>query len=339
MSEVQGFYRLDDRAQIRHLTRLAESAIRHWDGDFRDIRLIKYRENAVFSIQAECGKRMALRIHRFGYHSDAELLSELRWMEALGESGFAVPRIVPARTGAPFVTVTGPGIPEPRQVDLLTWVEGEPLGQVETNLSQMPHSIYREMGRLAGLLHNHTASWALPEDFTRHAWDLEGLVGDDPFWGRFWELPALSADQLALLKAARARAQKDLAELETGPHNYGLIHADFVPENLLLSDKGLSLIDFDDAGFGWHMFELATALVFHCGTNYFDDMRKGLLEGYRSVRPLPREEEKRLPLFLFLRASTYLGWVHTRSETQTAKELTPFLIGNACALAETYLRG
>lgn len=338
MAEVQDFYSLDDAAQIRLLTRLAENAIRHWDGDFRDIGLIKYRENAVFSVRAANGARMALRIHRHGYHTDAELLSELQWMEALARSDFAVPRIIPARNGTPFVTVADPGIPEPRQVDLLTWIDGEPLGQVESSLSEVSGSLFHEMGRLAGALHNHTESWPLPEGFTRHAWDLEGLVGDNPFWGRFWELPALAADQLALLNAARARARDDLAALHTGPHNYGLIHADFVPENLLVSDRGLCLIDFDDAGFGWHMFELATALVFHCGADYFNAMKEGLLAGYRSVRSLSREDEDRLPLFLFLRASTYLGWVHTRSETQTARELTPYLIENACALASAYLR-
>ena len=43
------------------------------------------------------------------------------------------------------------------------------------------------------------------------------------------------------------------------------------------------------------------------------------------------------PLFLFLRSTTYLGWVQTRPETQTAKELGPFLIDRACLVARRYL--
>lgn len=337
MSQELNFYQLDDQAQAALLTRLAENSLHYWEDDFSDVKLIKYRENAVFSVRNRSGDKFALRIHRYGYHNDAELLSELRWMEALGEKGFAVPRVVPARTATPFVTVSDPHIPEPRQIDLLTWISGKPLGQIETGMSRMPDSVYQEMGHLAGELHNQAEAWVLPQGFTRHAWNLEGLLGENPFWGRFWELSALTADQRALLTKARVRAHKDLTAIDTGPNTYGLIHADFVPENLLVTDKGLGLIDFDDAGFGWHMFELATALVFHCGTDYFDAMKKGLFDGYRSVRPLSEKEEARLPLFLFLRATTYLGWVHTRSETQTAKELTPMLIENACTLASTYL--
>ncbi len=36
------------------------------------------------------------------------------------------------------------------------------------------------------------------------------------------------------------------------------------------------LIDFDDAGFGWHLFELATALYFEMEQDYFAVPRAGL---------------------------------------------------------------
>ena len=44
-----------------------------------------------------------------------------------------------------------------------------------------------------------------------------------------------------------------------------------------------------------------------------------------------------LPLFYAVRGLTYLGWVHTRQETETARELTPTLVGLACEAAEGYL--
>ncbi|MFT5133189.1 MAG: hypothetical protein ACI9SC_001658, partial [Gammaproteobacteria bacterium] len=43
------------------------------------------------------------------------------------------------------------------------------------------------------------------------------------------------------------------------------------------------------------------------------------------------------PIFMMARACTYLGWVHTRSETETAQELTPILIDMAFATAEDYM--
>ena len=44
-----------------------------------------------------------------------------------------------------------------------------------------------------------------------------------------------------------------------------------------------------------------------------------------------------VPLFFLARGLTYVAWVHTRHETETAKELTPMLLTAACELAEEYL--
>ena len=96
-------------------------------------------------------------------------------------------------------------------------------------------------------------------------------------------------------------------------------------------------IDFDDAGFGWHLFELATSLYFITGDSIYPTAREALIRGYRSERALPDDALGRLPLFLAARGTTYLGWVHTRQGSDTARELTPFLIERACAVAEEFL--
>lgn len=336
------FYRLSDEAQAERLADLARIALDRWPGSFDDIRLIKYRENAVFSAHRNDGARVAVRVHRHAYHSDAALRSELLWMQALEREGVAVPPILPSRDGAVFETVSAPGVPEPRQVDVLGWLSGTPAGSSEEGLGLDPaeaERLFFAAGVLAATMHDRAAAMALPHDFERHAWDEAGLIGPDPLWGRYLDLGILSAEQRALLAEASRRAAFDLAEFGRGAHNYGLIHADFVPENLLVEDGQLKLIDFDDGGFGWHMFDLATALYFNLDHPAYDSMERALFGGYRSVRALPDDHEGRLPLFLFLRSTTYLGWVQTRPETQTAKELGPFLVERACTVAERYLAG
>ena len=116
-----------------------------------------------------------------------------------------------------------------------------------------------------------------------------------------------------------------------------MIHADFLMENLLIDGDRVRLIDFDDAGFGWHLFEIATSLYFILGEPFFEQARDALIKGYRRHRQLPDEYLELLPLFFLARGFTYVGWVHTRSETETAKELTPMLLESACTLAEEYL--
>jgi Ser/Thr protein kinase RdoA (MazF antagonist) len=122
-----------------------------------------------------------------------------------------------------------------------------------------------------------------------------------------------------------------------GSDRYGLIHADLVPENILVDADCLRIIDFDDAGFGWHMFEIATSLYFIRRETYYDTARDALIAGYRRHRQLADEHVRLLPMFLAARGTTYLGWVHTRKGEATARELTPQLIELALAVAADYL--
>ena len=39
-----------------------------------------------------------------------------------------------------------------------------------------------------------------------------------------------------------------------------MIHADMHSQNVLIQEDKLSVIDFDDAGFGWYGFDLAVAV-------------------------------------------------------------------------------
>lgn len=337
---MSDFYRLAAAEQAERMQALARAALAQWDIEPQGLRLIKYRENAVFEVTAVDGRRYALRIHRSGYHTDAELRSELEWMRALAADGFEVPAIVATRAGALFTRVAHSGVPEPRQVDLFEWVQGRQLGSIEEGLAGDEDANVRAfgiVGALAARLHEQTARWTLPPGFTRHAWDAAGLMGEHPYWGRFWELEALSDAERTLLLRARDRIRLDLEALERSPRVYGLIHADFVPENILVDGARVRVLDFDDAGFGWHLFEIATSLYFQMGEPYFDAICDALIAGYRSVRALSEEDLARLPLFLAARGTTYLGWVHTRQETETARELTPMLVERACRAASEYL--
>ena len=335
------FYALTPERQAENVARLGRRALAEWGIDPAGLDLLKYRENAVFRAVTRDGRRYALRIHRAGYHSDAELLSELEWMRALARDGFDVPTLVPTRSGALFTVTADPAVPEPRQVDLFEWIEGVQLGSVEdgvegevTTLARTFHTV----GALAARLHNQATRWQPPAGFTRHAWDADGLVGEQPFWGRFWDLAALSDAERALLVRARDSVRQELGALERSPRNYGLIHADFAPENLLVDGERVRLLDFDDAGYGWHLFEIATSLYFHTAQPYFDAIERATLAGYRSERALPEADSAQLPLFYAARGFTYLGWVHTRQETETARELTPALVELCCGAATRYLQ-
>jgi Ser/Thr protein kinase RdoA (MazF antagonist) len=326
------------------LERLAVSALRLWAKEAREIRLVKMRENAVFRIVDGHGAAFALRVHRASNHDDDALRSELQWMAALQEGGVAVPTIVPTADGQLFVNVPVDGSTGSRRVSMFEWIEGRPLGTSEAGLRGDLHDIERtcrSAGNVMARLHNQATGWRLPRGFRRPSWDLEGLVGERPLWGRFWDLEALAKDERELLVRARDRVREELrafADDADAHRRYSLIHADFVPENLLLSSEGdLRLIDFDDAGFGWHLFDVATALYFIQDAPRFDAARDSLIGGYREQRDLPQAWLDRLPVFLMARGFTYLGWVHTRPGSQEGRAITPHLIRLACRQAERLL--
>lgn len=329
------------------LQRLAGLVRTHWSLDCASVEPIKVRENAVFAVHLRDGGKVVLRVHRCGYHSDAALRSERTWMLALGEHGVEVPRHVLTSSGQSFEKMWIEGFEGERQVDVFHWIAGQQLGSVEQGVAggaaasagsaRSIRGVYRDVGRLAARVHNHSAVWTAPEGFRRHAWDAEGLAGENPFWGRFWELEALSDSQRELFVRLKATLYRDLVAFGTGADRYGLIHADLVPENILVDGDSLQVIDFDDAGFGWHLFELATSLYFIRWDSIYDEARDGLIEGYRQVRSLPDSHLDRLSMFLAARGSTYLGWVHTRRGEPVAQELTPQLIEMATAAAEDYL--
>ncbi len=88
------------------------------------------------------------------------------------------------------------------------------------------------------------------------------------------------------------------------------------------SSREVKVIDFDDAGFGCHLFKLATALYFIQEESIYSVAKDALISGYRSKRDLSDAQLRMLPMFLAARSTTYLGWVHTRENTETAIEMT-----------------
>ncbi|RMD46400.1 MAG: homoserine kinase [Alphaproteobacteria bacterium] len=282
---------------------LAEAAARAFGGRLGP--LVAARENAIWRLDLPGGRRAALRLHRPGYSSPAEIESELWWTARLAEAGFPCPAPLAAPDGRLRVELPGPV-----EATAVTWLEGAPLG---AGAAPVPAAEMRfhALGVLLADLHTRSDALALPAGFTRRRWDAEGLLGPAAHWGRFWTHPALDAAGRRLLLAARTLARERLAAAEG--LDFGLIHADALAENVLLRPDGsLALIDFDDAGFGWRMYDLAVAGSQALGTAAWPARRDALLAGYATRRPLPAGAGGWFTLFAFCRAAASLGWTLPR---------------------------
>jgi Ser/Thr protein kinase RdoA (MazF antagonist) len=139
------------------------------------------------------------------------------------------------------------------------------------------------------------------------------------------------------MERARDLVLERLRRFGKGRERFGLIHADFMPENVLVQDGVPYVIDFDDCGRGWFLYDPATTLAWSTADPEFERIRDAWLDGYRSVEPLPDPDWRELPTFIMARYLVGLGWVHTRRETPMAQAFTSMLVELACAHAERFL--
>ena len=324
-----------DKVFERHLLEMARHILAAWHLPDPELRLIAYRENAVFAVYA-LGQRSALRLHRPGYMSEAAVRSELDWLRALTSVGVPVPLPMPTSDGNYLVSLEENG--GSRHASMLTWVDGIALGRSNAPLHWGQRDlakIFHAIGSGMANLHRESDAWARPQGFQRHAWDAEGLLGEMPLWGRFWDGARLDRHQSNQLRSLRDRIAEHMTAMKG--LDYGLIHADIVRENVLVDGSTVQFIDFDDAGFGWRLFDLATALLPNLDEPNAPMICRQLLEGYRSRRPLA--DLDLLPMFLVLRALTYVGWFSSRPEVDPTGSRLARHIERALRLAERWQAG
>ena len=197
------------------------------------------------------GKRYALRLHRPDYHSKADILSELMWLDALRETGIMVPQAIPARDGESVLTLAlADG--STRHAVLFHWIDGEmPTTDVDPKA-------FQQLGTITARLHQHSRSWQKPEGFQRIIWDHHTMVSEHSHWG---------AGGCAASRSGRSRHYRSGGGSRRAGaggkerDRYGLIHADLRLTNLLLHKGETRVIDFDDCGMGWYLHDLAAAIV------------------------------------------------------------------------------
>lgn len=295
------------------------------------LELLKNRENFVFSLrEVRAGAAASaapadyvLRVHRQGYHSDAELGCELDFVHALHTEGVAVPDFVTASDGRGF-QVVGQGHPAgAHQVDLQLLLDNHGgFGDERTGVdgtANIDPADFHELGRLAAEVHNATERSGYTMAVPRDDWDLDGLVGQSPAWGDPLRLTELQGAEREVVTAAIARIRSDLRAYGTPAHRFGPIHSDLTPENVLRTPSGLVLIDFDDFAAGWHLFDLATAIYFYTPHPRAAEYRAALFAGYESLRPLDAADHEVFPAILLARGLTYLGWASDRRGEPTAE--------------------
>jgi len=263
-------------------------ALSLWGYGDAPTRLIADRENHVYRVDTQQGP-VALRVHRNGYRTDAQIESEIHWMGMLADNGLHVPTPIPSTEGKFLQHCAG------ANVSVMSWVDGVPMSQQENTAST-----YERLGETLARMHELADAWTVPDSFDRPHWDL---LSDTPTWGRYWENPGLTETQKNLFVDFHENAKIQLSDSQADA--FGLIHADLVPDNVLQSEQGLQIIDFDDGGFGHRLFDIATVTHRSRRLDPQHQLAEATIAGYLRHRFINTEE---LGWYEALRACSYVGW-------------------------------
>ncbi|MFG1300720.1 phosphotransferase [Xanthobacter sp. V3C-3] len=326
----------DDAFLGRHEA-LVRAALPRWGvAPDAQVSLLAISENATFRVRWGDAGDLVFRLYRPGYHTRQEIASELAWIAAL-RAGQVVttPRPVPLRDGSAFAVLDDGGAP--RHVAAFAFMPGEePVAGAD-----LPRW-FRALGATHARLHEHARRWRRPEGFTRKVWNFKTTLGAAPLWGDFRASLGLDAAGRGLLERAAGLLEQRLAPLQQ-PDSFGLIHADLRLANLLVEGEQLALIDFDDCGFSWFLYDFAAAVSFLEHEPYVPELQAAWLGGYAAqaradgIAALPPDAEAQLELLVMLRRILLTAWVASHAETPTAQAMgVPYTQGTL-ALAERFL--
>jgi Ser/Thr protein kinase RdoA (MazF antagonist) len=290
---------------------------------------INLSENHTYRIDVLGAPRFILRLHRPGYQSIPAIESELAWIAALArDTTLPVPEPLHGKDGRLVQSLNGrPGV-------LFTYKPGqEPLpGDDKSRL-------FNILGRSAATTHRHAAPFQPPSGFTRPSWTAESILDANGQWGDWRQAPHVVGTTRKTLDALDLRLRADLSAYGRSSDRFGLVHADMRLANILINNEEIRIIDFDDCGFGWFMYDFAAAISFFEDAPEIPALRQSWLDGYTAIRPLSDADLQIVDSMVLLRRMALLAWIGSHHETDLARSHAPTFARVTADLAEAYLNG
>lgn len=271
---ADGYEHLGEAEQVEALRPLALRAAEGFGLEVERMELALHAFNTTFRIDVRDGRRFALRVGTNSLSTPAHAVAQQSWMRAIAEqTDVVVPEPQQTPDGRWFVEVDAPALGRSVLVTVASWLAGD-------DADALVPEAARALGHTMATLHGHAADWSLPPGAVLSRFDTP-LFGDEDALDR---APGLSAADRAVLDEARSRADEVFERLHRDAELRPL-HADLHGGNLKWHEGRLAVFDFDDAGLGLPVLDLAISAFYLRA----DDraLEESMLEGYAEVAPLP----------------------------------------------------
>jgi len=311
---MKPYHELTRLGQLRRLRKLAETALSAYGLEGAKLTFQHYEGNAIFRVDAP-GTPMATNEDLFVPNRyNLRLLSmndpeatagELIWLAALrDEAGLPVPEPVPSLNGKLLTTFSTPGVPQGKVVSLMRWVDGQQL-----SVKSLTRQHVCAWGKLVGRLHNFAAAWTPPAGYKRFHWDWDGILGNGVLEEPVDQLiAAMPRKYRELFEIISAETRKTMDMLGKEPEVYGMVHIDMYLENVLFKNGEPRVIDFEDCGFGYYLYDLGIIFSQWMWQPTMGWFRPVFLESYNEIRTLSDEQIKYIDLFIGTRFADFTLW-------------------------------
>jgi Ser/Thr protein kinase RdoA (MazF antagonist) len=307
---MRAFAHLTTRGQVRRLRGLALAALGQYDLVHPQLTLLSNHEHTLFRVDVSTTapanpQRFVLRMyHPAAFDADSVAL-ELEWLTALArDTPLHVPQPVATPAHAFLIHASHPGVPESRMCVLFRWVSGRHMRQ------KLYPGVLQRLGQCIGHLHNYSEHFHPSHGRVGQRWDWERVFGGQSIVGPASNWTLLSSNQQILFRTTAERIRATMQRLGDNPSVFGLIHADIHTANYLVERGRIGLIDFEDCGWGYYLYDLAVVLD-EIEAEYVEQavvLRAALLHGYRQIRPLCAEHEALLDIFITMRLAELVRW-------------------------------
>lgn len=311
------------QSQKEHLIELAYTVLTEYPFEIQSIEIINFGFNVTFKVVTEKNEMFALRINVNSHRTLENLHGEIALVRFLSDRGAVnLPSPVASKNGEFALTVASALLGRDLGVALYSWLDGKELGDKPSE------DALRKLGAAMAAMHQATANFTLPDNaqlplLKDFLWQTEDII--------FASGSPLSKEDIELLTQAKNEIERIIKDLYSGSKVIA-IHADLQGGNIFSHGDKIYIFDFDDAGFGLPIQDLATALC------YFDrpEQNVALLAGYQSVSELPRHDKHQLNGLLLQRRIIQLNYLYG-STNQEHRDMAPKCLLDTLRRVQSFL--